>query len=82
MPCRAVPTPVNPDGLLHKPGDVDVRELRHHPTRWSDGKRLNLDDLGWARSASTQTFLAGSIPGYYAETKAVSENERKLGAIQ
>ena len=46
------------------------------------GKRLQLDDLGWARSASTQTFLAGSIPGYYAEMKAVIENERKLGAIR
>ena len=46
------------------------------------GKRLKLDDLGWARSASTQTFLAGSIPGYYAEMKAVIEKERKLGAIR
>ena len=25
MPCPAVPTPVNPDGLLHEPGDVAVR---------------------------------------------------------
>jgi hypothetical protein len=43
------------------------------------GKRLKLDDLGWARSASTNTFLlAGSIPGYYAEMKAVLEQEQKL----
>ena len=46
------------------------------------GKRLKLDDLGGARSASTQTFLAGRIPGYYAEMKAVIEKERKLGAIR
>ena len=46
------------------------------------GKRLKLDDRGWARSASTQMFLAGSIPGYYAEMKAVLEKERKLGAIR
>ncbi len=45
------------------------------------GKRLKLDDLGWARSASTNTFLlGGSIPGYYAEMKAVLEQEQKLGA--
>ena len=25
MPCPGVPTPVNPDGLLHEPGDVAVR---------------------------------------------------------
>jgi uncharacterized DUF497 family protein len=25
MPCPAVPTPVNPDELLHEPGDVAVR---------------------------------------------------------
>src|SRR3954468_2840443 len=25
MPCPAVATPVNPDGLLHEPGDVVVR---------------------------------------------------------
>jgi len=44
------------------------------------GKRLKLDDLGWARSASTNTFLVGgSIPGYYAEMKAVLEQEQKLG---
>jgi cyclase len=44
------------------------------------GKRLKLDDLGWARSASTNTFLfGGSVPGYYAEMKAVLEQEQKLG---
>ena len=45
------------------------------------GKRLKLDDLGWARSASTNTFLFnGSVPGYYAEMKAVLEREQKAGA--
>jgi len=45
------------------------------------GKRLKLDDLGWARSASTNTFLVGgSIPGYYAEMQSVLEQEQKLGA--
>jgi hypothetical protein len=45
------------------------------------GKRLKLDDLGWARSASTNTFLlGGSIPGYYAEMKGVLEQEQELGA--
>jgi hypothetical protein len=28
MPCPAVATPVNPDGLLHEPGDVAVRVTR------------------------------------------------------
>jgi hypothetical protein len=44
------------------------------------GKRLKLDDLGCARSASTQTFLAGSIPGCYTEMKAVIEKEQTVGA--
>jgi glyoxylase-like metal-dependent hydrolase (beta-lactamase superfamily II) len=43
------------------------------------GKRLKLDDLGWDRSASTNTFLySGSIPGYYAEMKALLEQEQRL----
>jgi hypothetical protein len=35
------------------------------------GKRLKLDDLGWARSASTSTFMANNIPDYYDEMAAV-----------
>ena len=41
---------------------------------------LKLDDLGWAKSASTSTFMAGDIPGYYAEMAAVLAAERKAGA--
>jgi cyclase len=44
------------------------------------GKRLKLDDLGWAKSASTSTFMAGDVPGYYAEMGAVLAAERKAGA--
>ncbi len=44
------------------------------------GKMLKLDDLGWAKSASTSTFFANDIPGYYAEMAAVLAAEQKLGA--
>jgi glyoxylase-like metal-dependent hydrolase (beta-lactamase superfamily II) len=36
---------------------------------------LGLESLGWARSASTATFLAGDVPGYYAEMSAVLKGE-------
>jgi glyoxylase-like metal-dependent hydrolase (beta-lactamase superfamily II) len=44
------------------------------------GRRLKLDDLGWAKSASTSTFMANDIPGYYDEMAAVLAAERKAGA--
>lgn len=44
------------------------------------GKMLKLDDLGWDKSPSTGTFMANSIPGYYAEMAAVLAAEQKLGA--
>jgi hypothetical protein len=44
------------------------------------GKQLKLDDLGWDKSASTSTFFANDIPGYYAEMGAVLAAEQKLGA--
>jgi len=44
------------------------------------GQRLKLDDLGWAKSASTSTFMANDIPGYYAEMAAVLAAEQKLAA--
>ncbi|MEO6340686.1 MAG: MBL fold metallo-hydrolase, partial [Caulobacteraceae bacterium] len=42
-------------------------------------KRLKLDDLGWAKSASTSTFMANDFPGYYDEMAAVLAAERKAG---
>ena len=40
-------------------------------------KRLKLDDLGWAHSASTSTFMANDLPGYYDEMAAVLAAEGK-----
>ena len=37
---------------------------------------LGLEDLGWARSASTANFLANDVAGYYAEMAAVLAAER------
>jgi hypothetical protein len=41
---------------------------------------LKLDDLGWAKSASTSIFMARDIPGYYDEMAAVLATECKAGA--
>ena len=41
------------------------------------GKLLKLDDLGWAKSASTSTFMANDFPDYYNEMAAVLAAEGK-----
>jgi cyclase len=58
-----------------------MKELvRQNVGKEQAGKLLKLDDLGWAKSASTSTFMARDIPGYYDEMAAVLAAERKAGA--
>jgi glyoxylase-like metal-dependent hydrolase (beta-lactamase superfamily II) len=42
---------------------------------------LKLDDLDWAHSVNTQSFLAGTVLGYYDEMKRVIAEEKALDTV-
>ena len=68
-------------GLEHRASTALIASRKDLPRQGvgaaESAKRLKLDDLGWAHSASTSTFMANDFPGYYDEMAAVLAAEGK-----